>query len=59
MKQHALELMKRLNKEEADARIDEWRRGLDAALELALLVFPDPKERFRRAVERASGAPYR
>ena len=51
MKQHALELMKRLNKEEADARIDEWRRGLDAALELALLVFPDPKERFRRAVD--------
>ena len=51
MKQHALELMKRLNKEEADARIDEWRRGLDAALELALLVFPDPKERFRRAID--------
>ncbi len=51
MKQHALELMKRLNKEQADTRIDEWRRGLDAALELAVLIFPDPKERFRRAVD--------
>ena len=55
MKQHALELMKRLNKEQADTRIDEWRRGLDTALELALLVFPDPKERFRRAVDGAAG----
>ena len=51
MKQHALELMKRLNKEDPEARIDEWRRGLDAALELAVLIFPDPKERFRRAVD--------
>ncbi|CAH0369498.1 unnamed protein product [Pelagomonas calceolata] len=51
MKQHALELMKRLNKGEDDARIEEWRRGLDAALELAVLIFPDPKERFRRAVD--------
>ena len=49
MKQHALELMKRLNKDATG--IDEWRRGLDAALELALLIFPDPKERFRRAVD--------
>ena len=49
MKQHTLELMKRLNKD--DTGLDEWRRGLDAALELALLVFPDPKERFRRAVD--------
>ena len=52
MKQHALELMKRLNKKKddaRDARLVEWRRGLDTALEVALLVFPDPKERFRRA----------
>ncbi len=49
MKQHALELMKRLNKGEDDERLFEWQRGLDAALEVALLVFPDPKERFRRA----------
>jgi len=49
MKQHALELMKRLNKD--DTGLDEWRRGLDASLELALLIFPDPKERFRRAVD--------
>ena len=53
MKQHALELMKRLNKD--GTGIDEWRRGLDTALELALLVFPDPKERFRRAVDGAAG----
>ena len=52
MKQHALELMKRLNKD--DTGLDEWRRGLDAALELALLIFPDPKERFRRAVDGGS-----
>ena len=57
MKQHALELMKRLNKEEADARFDEWRRGLDAALELALLVFPDPKERFRLAIDNGGADP--
>ena len=37
MKQHALELMKRLNKD--DTGLDEWRRGLDAALELALVGF--------------------
>ena len=49
MKQHALELMKRLNTGRDDARLIEWQRGLDAALEVALLVFPDPKERFRRA----------
>ena len=52
MKQHALELMKRLNKKKddaRDARLVEWQRGLDTALEVALLVFPDPKERFRRA----------
>ena len=36
MKQHALELMKRLNKD--GTGIDEWRRGLDTALELALLT---------------------
>ena len=57
MKQHALELMKRLNKEEADARFDEWRRGLDAALELALIVFPDPKERFRLAIDNGGADP--
>ena len=52
MKQHALELMKRLNKKKddaRDARLVEWQRGLDTALEVALLVFPDPKERSRRA----------
>jgi len=49
MKQHALELMKRLNKGEDDERLGDWQRGLDAALEVSLLVFPDPKERFRRA----------
>ena len=55
MKQHALELMKRLNKD--DTGIDEWRRGLDTALELALLIFPDPKERFRLAIDNGGADP--
>jgi hypothetical protein len=53
MRDQSTELMKFLNheagKNEGSQNLDGWVRNLEAALEVALYVFPEDDERFRRA----------
>mmetsp|Transcript_32932 Transcript_32932/g.107647 ORF Transcript_32932/g.107647 Transcript_32932/m.107647 type:complete len:512 (+) Transcript_32932:3-1538(+) len=49
MSQAGLELMKRLNKARDANEITEIKKALETAMEVALIVFPEDSERFRRA----------
>ena len=59
--QQGLQLMKSLNADaettEGSARLEAWVKYLEAALEVALAVFPNDDERFRRAAPVQAGSP--